>query len=140
MKRLHFAKIRIIEREEPVDEAMRLLLGFDPNEEKDIEYNIKEGEDLNVHEIFFNKTRLTNKFIKNLKSKLDKKQRDYLSENAEEIVHHENRMFLRFDKASLMNREFRITDEGECFHLRLSIAAYPRKKEKAVKLIREIFK
>jgi hypothetical protein len=36
--------------------------------------------------------------------------------------------------------EFFITDSGNCFHLTLSIAVFPAKRESALALIDEIFK
>jgi RNA binding exosome subunit len=42
-------------------------------------------------------------------------------------------------KQKLLNNELWITDCGECFHIRISIAAFPKKKEVALEVIKKIF-
>ena len=48
--------------------------------------------------------------------------------------------FLRLEKPKLFNHEYWITDSGDCMHIKINLAAFPKKKEKAAPLIKEIFK
>lgn len=133
MKRLHFVKIRVIAKddEEETLEKLKELIGFDPKE-ADIEKT--ENDDITVFETFFRKTRNTNRFIKNLREKLGEEKKKIIDKG----VVHQNRVYVRLDKEKLLNDEFRITDKGDCFHIRMSVAAYPRKKEVADKKLKEI--
>ncbi|MBN2459225.1 hypothetical protein JXB28_02980 [Candidatus Woesearchaeota archaeon] len=91
-----------------------------------------------ILEVVLEKERLTNAFLKSLNEKLDPAQRLML-------IRQENRLdekldfFIRLDKKSLMNNQLNITDCGECFHIKISIAAFPRKREVALEVVKKIF-
>ncbi len=46
--------------------------------------------------------------------------------------------FLRFDKQKAYLGELKIVDHGDSIHVKIKIAAYPAKKEPAMKLAREL--
>lgn len=83
------------------------------------------------------KERHTNAFLSFLQEHLSKEQKELL-------LTQENRLddncdfFIRFKKDDLPNLIF--TDEGDCVHIRMSVAAFPKKKERALERIKEIFK
>ena len=91
-----------------------------------------------IYEVGLCKDKHTNAFLKFLNSKLDEQQKKML-------IMQENRLddeldfFIRLDKESLLNNSFNITDCGECFHIRISIAAFPRKREVALDIVKKIF-
>ncbi len=43
--------------------------------------------------------------------------------------------YLRLDKAHLLRDDVLLTDGGSCFHLKIALAAFPRKKEAAEKVV-----
>ena len=48
-------------------------------------------------------------------------------------------LFLRLSKEKALDDEWEILDGGDSIHLKIKIAAYPAKKEVAIKKISEIF-
>ena len=48
-------------------------------------------------------------------------------------------LFLRLSKEKALKEEWEILDGGDSIHLKIKIAAYPAKKEVAIKKISEIF-
>lgn len=48
-------------------------------------------------------------------------------------------LFLRFDKQRAYLGDLKIIEHGDAIHVKIKIAAYPAKKEKAIELAREIF-
>ncbi len=84
------------------------------------------------------KDRHINLFIKKLFSKLTAEQRELIIKQIDSRVDDELNFFLRLDKPALMkNEKFKITDTGNCFHIRINVAAYPSKREVAKKIMQE---
>jgi RNA binding exosome subunit len=48
-------------------------------------------------------------------------------------------LFLRFDKQRAYFGDLKIVEHGDSLHLKLKIAAYPARKEEALKIARQIF-
>lgn len=48
-------------------------------------------------------------------------------------------LFLRFDKQRAYLGDLKVVDHGDSLHLKLKIAAYPSRKEEALKVARQIF-
>ncbi len=48
-------------------------------------------------------------------------------------------LFLRFDKQRAYMGDLKIVEHGDALHLKLKIAAYPARKEEALKVARQIF-
>ena len=48
--------------------------------------------------------------------------------------------FLRFDKDSwIAGKKLLLTDAGKCFHIRISMAAFPKKREIALNVVKDLF-
>lgn len=48
--------------------------------------------------------------------------------------------FMRFDKEAWINeKKLILTDSGKCFHIRLSVAVFPKKRYAALKLVKGLF-
>lgn len=91
-----------------------------------------------IYEVDINKDKHTNLFLKNLKEKLDSQQKIMLIRQEDRLDERLN-FFIRLDKGSLLNGQYQVTDCGECFHIRIGIAAFPRKKETALEVVKKIF-
>lgn len=85
------------------------------------------------------KDKQTKEIIKIIKENLSE-------EDIEKIISQKNRideegnLYLRLDKSSLIEKsEMKLTDSGDCFHVKIQIAAYPKTKEKAEVVVKELF-
>ncbi|MDG6229217.1 MAG: RNA-binding domain-containing protein [Candidatus Thermoplasmatota archaeon] len=46
--------------------------------------------------------------------------------------------YIRLDKQSLLQNIFRLTDSGDCFHIKIKLAAYPATKDRYFQNLRKI--
>ena len=114
-------------KEQKIEIKKRTAIGF--NEKK-----------ITVLEIYLEKESHTNKFLENLNKKLSKEQKELLIKQADSRLGSELNFFLRFDKSKLINEDkLWLTDKGDCYHIRIKIAAFPNKREVALKTIEKIF-
>lgn len=82
----------------------------------------------------------TNAFLKAFLEKLDEGQKKLLLDQKESRLDEEFNFFIRLDKTKWLNeRKFWITDSGDCFHLKLALAVFPRKRSAALQLVERIF-
>ncbi|HHE36835.1 MAG TPA: hypothetical protein ENL16_03405, partial [Candidatus Woesearchaeota archaeon] len=89
-------------------------------------------------EVELKKEKHTNAFLKSLKQKLNSQQKSVLVKQ-ENRLDDECNFFIRLDKHKLLNDEYWITDSGDCYHVRISIAAFPKNKESARKVVEQVF-
>ncbi|MFH0870156.1 MAG: RNA-binding domain-containing protein [archaeon] len=146
MKLVHNIKISVFVRqgedEQLIREHLLKLVPFSLEEQK---LTLKRRKAVGfgeriiiIYELDLEKERHTNAFLESLREKLGGQQRAML-------VAQENRLddelffYLRLDKQRLHQGEYLLTDGGECYHIRLSIAAFPKKKEVALEAVRKIF-
>jgi RNA binding exosome subunit len=146
MKLAHNIKVNVFiklgEDEKLLTEKFLGLFPFSLEEEKiAVVRNRATGfnkREIIILEVMLEKERLTNAFLKSLNEKLDPAQRLML-------IRQENRLddnldfFLRLDKQCLLSNQLNITDCGECFHIRISVAAFPRKRACALEVVKKIF-
>ncbi len=103
-----------------------------------IGFNEKKIE---IFEVALEKNSLIIKFLVNLLSSLDNEQKSLILRQAESRLDKNLDFFLRLDKDSWINEEkLVLTDSGRCFHIKISIAAFPKKREVALNIIKEMFK
>jgi len=131
------------EDDEPaVKKHLLALIPFDLDEEKLVLHRNKatgfNQREIIILEVDFQKERLTNKFLEFLKSKFNEQQKESILKQ-ENRLDEECNLFIRLDKAKLLSGEYWITDSGDCYHIRISIAAFPKKREKAKQVVEKIF-
>lgn len=68
---------------------------------------------------------------------LDKEQLDKLINDLDKKMDDKANLFLRFSKSDALDEVWTIVDSGDSIHLKVKIAAYPVKKENAIKNITE---
>jgi RNA binding exosome subunit len=96
---------------------------------------------IRIVEVFLSRKNHLMKFLEQLLNRLTEEQKELLKRQKESRLDEELNFFIRFDKDKLIEKgEYFITDSGNCFHLKLSIAVFPAKRETALALIDEIFK
>ncbi|MDR0911927.1 MAG: exosome protein [Methanobrevibacter sp.] len=64
-----------------------------------------------------------NKFQEDLEKKMDDK----------------GNLFLRFSKSKIIEEKLEVTQSGDSIHLKVKIAAYPAKKDVAIKIAKKLF-
>jgi RNA binding exosome subunit len=80
-------------------------------------------------------------FLESLLGRLSEGQKKTILQQKESRLDEDLNFFIRFDKEKLLGeRKLSLTDKGNCFHLRMRIAAFPAKREKALETIEKIFK
>ena len=91
-----------------------------------------------IYEVMLTKNKHINLFLQSLKSRLDPQQLKMLLRQDNRLDENMD-FFIRLDKESLINGQFVVTDCGECFHIRISIAAFPKKRSVALDVVKKIF-
>ena len=144
MKIAHNIKLSVFSHEEDdldqLAQAMVKLCPFDLEQEKlalnqSTATGFKERK-IRIFEIVLTKERHTNKFLAYLKERLSDDQRKLLLNQAESRLDQELNFFIRLDKQKLLSEnQFLLTDSGNCFHIKISIAAYPASRENGLKVI-----
>ena len=129
---------------EELKEGIIALVPFNLEEAKiQLQVQNTEGFDnrsINVFTIILIKESHTNDFLQFLLDELSEKQKTLLISQAESRLDAEYDYFIRIDKERwIKEREIRLTDSGDCFHIKLALAVFPKKKEKAIELIEKLF-
>ncbi len=129
---------------ELIAKKLLLLVPFDNKKEK-IELKKTNATGFNekkitILEIYLEKESHTNLFLKNLAKNLADEQKLLIKRQAESRLDDELNFFLRLDKSKLTNEDkLWLTDKGDCYHIRIKIAAFPHKREAALKTVEKIF-
>jgi len=124
------------ENEEKVREAISNLLPSAP-----IEKEITEGYHHNTVVILqgkITKKREIKDFLEKLGTLKPSAKKRILRE-LENRMDERGNLFLRFDKQRAYLGDLKVVEHGDAIHLKLKIAAYPARKEEALKVARQIF-
>ena len=93
-----------------------------------------------IFEVVLLKDRHIRLFLGKLKEKMGVELRQKIISQAGTRLDDTLDFFLRFDKKSWMEgKKLVLTDLGECFHIKINVAAFPKKKEIALSIIKSIF-
>jgi RNA-binding protein len=148
MKLAHIIKVKVFSNESDDEkiilERLLELFPFDIKQEK---ISLKrstaigfEEKKIIIFEIVISKERHTRKFIERLEKNLGDNQKKIILDQVRSRLDENLDFYLRFDKHEYTkNHKLVITESGDCFHMRISIAAFPKKREIAIKLINTIF-
>ena len=81
----------------------------------------------------------TSLFLKNLFSKLDAVQKKILIHQLESRLDDELNFFIRLDKNKLLKEnKYAVIDSGDCFHIKISTAAFPKKRDVTKEAVRKL--
>src|SRR3989344_4128863 len=148
MKLMHSIKLTVFSYEhENSDEILNSILKFFPfsleeNKIKPVKRNATGFGDskIEIFEVLLIKTSLINQFLDFILENLDDVQKGTLIQQAESRLDENLDFFIRFDKDSwVKNEKLELTDSGKCFHLKMSVAAFPTKREVALGIAKKIF-
>ena len=85
------------------------------------------------------KKRETKEVLNTLVESIGEDQLIKLYDDLDRKMDEKGNLFLRLSKEKALDEEWEILDGGDSIHLKIKIAAYPAKKEVAIKKISEIF-
>jgi RNA binding exosome subunit len=146
MKLLNSVKLTVFVKEGEdliaIKETFLKLIPFDIEQEKLslLEINasgFNEGK-IKIIELQLLKEKHTNQFIKNLMSKFSSEQKALLLRQFYSRCDSEFNFFIRVDKEKLLNNEYFITDSGNCYHIKMNLACFPRNIDAAKALVEKI--
>lgn len=130
---------------EEIEEAFLTLLGYDKDEIKkqNIQYSAKKAKGfqektITLIEAILSKDRHCNKFLQRLSGEISDDDKELLMSQTNRLDDYLN-FFIRLDKKLFLENEWKLTDSGDCFHIKINVATYPRRKDVAHKAIRNIF-
>ena len=147
MKYAHLIKLTVFSYENENSQAvLDAFLNFFPFnlEENKVDFRKTNAHGFNeskieILEVTLAKANLINQFLNNLLKNLDKTQKNSILQQVESRLDKNLDFFLRFDKYLWINEQKLIlTDSGICFHLKISVAAFPKKMEIALNIIRNL--
>ena len=148
MKYAHSIKLNVFSHENEPDEIiLQSFLKFFPFslEENKVELkktNAKAFHEstITIFEVILTKTNLINQFLDFILENLDEEQKQILIRQAESRLDGNLDFFIRFGKDEwINNNKLELTDSGKCFHLKISVAAFPKNRGVALKIMRELF-
>lgn len=122
---------------EDLDELKQAILNIFP----DAEIEMEEAEGMTENKILIltgviDKKRHTKEFFNKL-LELDQEVLDKLVDDLDRKVDENGNLFLRLSKEDAIDEKMTIVDSGDAIHLKIKIAAYPAKKDIAIKKVKE---
>lgn len=138
---IHNIRYRVfIYDNEDKDEVLQALLNILPTAEPEVE----EAEGLLEEKMLIltgtiSKKREIKEFLKTLLEEIGQDQLKKLYNDLDRKMDEKGNLFLRLSKEKALDEEWEILDGGDSIHLKVKIAAYPAKKEVALKKISEVF-
>ncbi len=113
-------------------------------EKEKIKYEEKNAKgfqerNIKIHTIELEKDRHCNKFLEKITNKLTEEDKNTLISQTNRLDDNMN-FYIRLDKEKLNQGTYEVTETGECYHIKISVAAFPKRKDVAHKKIKEIIK
>ncbi|MBI1969167.1 hypothetical protein HYS48_00605 [Candidatus Woesearchaeota archaeon] len=133
------------EREERVLQQLKALFPFSLEEEKvPVGKTVARGfeeKKILIYIVVLKKEGQINKFLAFLCEQLGEEQRHTLLEQAPSRLDKDCNFFVRLDKERMLqDGKWIVTDGGNCYHIKMSLAIYPAKWEKGLGAVEKIFK
>jgi RNA binding exosome subunit len=127
-----------------IKEGIITLVPFNLEEAKvKLETQNAEGFDdrtIKIYTITLTKESHTNEFLQFLLDTLTEEQKNIILSQAESRLDTEYDFFIRIDKDEwARERKITLTDGGNCYHFKFSLAVYPKHKENALQLVKKLF-
>ena len=125
-------------------EKVLQILPFDLKEEK-IPIKRKKvygfnQERIEVIGINLTKQRHIRHFLELLKEQLPQDARNFLLLDVEKRMDEDGNFFLRLDLEELTEKgEFKLTNQGNCLHIGIKIATFPKSREEAIEKVKDFF-
>ncbi|MBN1386541.1 hypothetical protein JW968_06245 [Candidatus Woesearchaeota archaeon] len=93
---------------------------------------------IQIHKVVIRKSSLLNQFLKHLMHSLSQEQKELIARQLDSRVDDNGNFFMRLDIEKILQDQFWICDEGSCFHIRINLASFPKTKERALEVARQV--
>lgn len=133
------------EDEVKILDGLKKIIRFNDDELKDEKLEIKKteakgfDEKIKIFEFQVEKNRHINHLLKNLNEQLTNVDKERLCEQENRLDENLD-FYIRLSKPLILENLFELTETGDCYHIKINIAAFPKNKEIAKEKIKEIFK
>lgn len=94
---------------------------------------------IHILSVVLQKTKHTSAFLQHLMEKLSPDIHTCIIKQVESRLDERFSLYLRFDKTLLEKGLYSLTDGGDCFHVKIDLAVFPKKREKAIEIVRQLF-
>jgi len=95
---------------------------------------------ITIFEVTLTREKHISQFLDNLAKNIDEDQKKLILEQIESRLDDKLDFFLRFDKNEyLENSKLLLTYSGNCIHLKISVAAFPKKRKIGLEIVKSIF-
>jgi len=112
--------------EEEIPLHRKSAIGFNEQIIKTLRINLKKQRHIKA-------------FLDHLLDQLSQETKDQILYQAEQRLDQDLYFYLRFDKRELLqHNQFLLINEGDCFYIKLKVAAFPKKKEKALAILNKL--
>jgi len=145
MKLAHYLAARVLSLPSDIErnsDALRALLSSG-NAGRDIPVTVHQGDGSSQSALltsFLRKESEINRLLRFIASGISEEEKKTIITEAEQRVDDRLDFFLRFDREPwLTERKLVLTTKGDCFHLTFSMAAYPKSRERAIALVKQVF-
>jgi len=147
MKLAHNIELRIFVKENDIEEhilkKVHEIFPYDEFKKENIEFESKisegfEDKKIKVITVFTKRQRHATKILTNLMHNLKQEQKDILLKQLESRLDEKLHFYIRLDKDKLLNNIYELTDSGNCFWIKICVAAYPHKREIAIDLVKHM--
>jgi hypothetical protein len=152
MRQIHNAKISVFLKPEEYVENLELIktvknqfnklipLDFEKEKISMVEESVEsfENRQIKILTLDISKESHTKIFIKTLKERIGTEQCKKLLEQKWSRLDDELYFYIRLDKKLALNDKYILTDGGDCIHIKLHIAAFPKNREAALKVVEEM--
>ncbi len=146
-KQAHIITISVyVYKDENDTKTAEALTEFLPEnfEDEKIQINVDkakilEGENMTLFSVALSKDRHIRQTLEKLKECLGVEQCATIA-SQKNRVDADGNLFIRIDKEKIENDgKAVLTDGGKCFHFKIVLAAYPKSRENAIKVMKELF-
>lgn len=131
-----FVREEELSRKEDIFKALVSLVPFQLEEEKvALESQTAQGfneKRIVIGKVVLTKARHVRAFMEHLSERLSAAQKALLREQASSRLDKESNFFVRLDREALLENKLHLTDSGDCYHLKIGIAAFPSTPEAAL--------
>jgi RNA binding exosome subunit len=97
-----------------------------------------EKQDINVLTVKLTKDSNINAFLVHLQEQLSDTDKKMVLQQKHSRLDADLAFYLRLGKSQLLKEKYKIVEGGNCFHIRILLACYPKSRIQGLKLIDEI--
>ena len=145
-KNIHSITLNVFEKkEETIEEIRNIYHSFLPIDFQKENVQIREEklEGLNkniIHSLTLETTRKrhNNLLFDTLFHHISTQDIELILKQIESRLNAEGHLFIRLEKKALLQKQFFLTDGGDCFHIKIKIAGYPAKREIFIETVKSL--